>query len=59
MQCSESSLGTAVNLLLIHIGQLQLTGLKEVIPDKSVIKQFHLVCTFIILCLFTFWTGMV
>ena len=63
-KCSEMSLGTVMILPLIHIGDLWLTfsPLKQVILDQSRQnryprwKQFHLVCTFIIWCLFSSWS---
>ena len=60
-ECSKKSLGTVVILPLIHIGYLQLTisSLKQLIldqPRQMGIKQFHLLCTFIIWCLFSFWS---
>ena len=60
-KCSEKSLGTVVILPLIHIGDLWLTfsSLKQLILDQTRqnrYQQFHLMCTFIIWCLFSSWT---
>ena len=55
---SENSLRTVVILPLIYIGYLQhmFSGLNQLIyltkPNKMGIKQFYLVCTFILWCLF-------
>ena len=60
-KCSEKSLGTVVILPLIHIGDLWLTfsSLKQLILDQTRQNRHqtvHLVCTFIIWCLFSSWS---
>ena len=58
----ENSMGTIVILPFSYSGHIQLTfsDLKQVILDQvrqkwMCMKQFHLVCTFTIWCLFSFW----
>ena len=56
-KCFEKSQGMVVILPLVHMGFLQLmfSSLKQIILDQSRQNGFHLVCTFIIWCLFLIW----
>ena len=57
IQCFETSLGAVVILPVIMIGQLQLTfsGLKHDQTRQNGYQTVHVVCTFIIWCLFSYW----
>ena len=60
-KCLEYSVGMVVILTIKHIGFLtNISSLKQIILDQSIgkicIKQFYLLCTFIIWSLFSFWS---